>query len=409
MALGEMARTCLYGVRRWATVLAAALCIVCVGLAASATAEGRPLALAPKDHVVHLFAPLQRGPLPTSAQLRRIANRFQLVVATPPRMRRAAATMKHANPRVRLFVYENGTHSTPNDPGFPPSWYLYSQDGERLETRGLQGNFLMNPLSTAPFTSGGFTYRGWTSYLIRTCRLDMVRFVSGCSLDTMGTAPLSPTYNRCNCVPIDPRTGRPFTPARYVRMTGHMAATVHAAISAPVLVNGLGGGRSFYGKDNRLLTRYAQGAQAQEWLAHKTWGQNVNLMLDTQAAGCVVLVDYKARAHVGRERMFSLTTFLLADNGRAYLDFSAGHHQGWEIWSPLYQINLGAPLVTRARVARYLSSGVYQRAFVHGKVIVNPSGSPRVVRFLHPWRTLGGRVVRSVTLNPRGGALLRRP
>ena len=121
-------------------------------------------------------------------------------------------------------------------------------------------------------------------------------------------------------------------------------------------------GDQFYGKHNRLLTRYAQGAQAQEWLAHKTWGLNVKLMLNTQAAGCVVLVDYRATARVGRERMFTLTTFLLADNGRAYLDFSAVHHQGWQIWSSVYGIHLGAPLVTRWRAAAYFSAGVVSAA-----------------------------------------------
>ena len=142
-------------------------------------------------------------PADIRAKFRRIANRFQLVVATPPRMRRAAAIMKirqSAGPTVPSTRTDTFNASRPN---ISTQLVPLRTGRPTPQFRGLQGNVLMNPLSTEAFTSGSFTYNGWTSVPDSDALQGRYRPTkSPAAVSTRSARAFSPKhYNRCNCVP----------------------------------------------------------------------------------------------------------------------------------------------------------------------------------------------------------------
>jgi hypothetical protein len=97
-----------------------------------------------------------------------------------------------------------------------------------------------------------------------------------------------------------------------------------------------------------------------------------------------------------------LGTFLLGTNGRSYFSFLDSHvtNKTDAVWTA----DLGAALGHYSK-----GSGVYQRVFAAGRILVNPSGVSHTVKLPRPYVTQGGTTVKAVTLVPYSAAILTLP
>ena len=280
---------------------------------------------------------------------------------------------------MRVFVYVNAMLSRP-DTRFPRAWYLHDAAGAPVRSL-VQGNSLMDPRSTLVYRG----VRGWADHVRRTCAaaLRAVPTARGCFLDMVGPAPLRPGYNRGHAVPLDPATGRPFSPAAYLAATGALARTVQRATGRPVIANGLeSGGHYFHG--TAVLGRYVSGLEVEHWMGvgdwqarnPALWRENVQMLIDEGRARRTLLVNLHPpeSGASGPWAEFGLASFLLGYTGTQYFQFSLGPgHPSWRTVPPGYGVDIGVPAERHPTVQGYARHGVYERRYTHGLVVVNPS------------------------------------
>jgi hypothetical protein len=366
-----------------------------------------------------MVASLEGGHVQLDQQkLQLIAQHDSVVVARPRKMRRIGSTLKSLNSSLILAVYENGMYSTRSDPGnLPSSWYLRDSSGAQIHPARHPANTLMNPLSTAPFSYQGHTYRGWAAYVAGRCVADQTPETSGCYLDMLGISPLNRGWNEGGVTPVNPSNGRPFTPGGFERGDLRVAAAVRSALpsSSLVFANGYSDGTPYATATNALNGQVSAG-EAQTWLSRdaldltpQEWAADVQMVMSSGRSGSSMMVRYQCNCtgySVNAQRVYALATYLLANTGKAFFDFEYNGTKDFESWSSLYDLNLGHPLQTEGTVSGYLKGGAYQRAYSGGLVVVNPAGSPVTVRLSKAYRDLSGRSVRSVTLSPRSASIL---
>ena len=368
---------------------------------------------------VHMVTFQQQGNQPTTAaQYALIARSNDIVVAQPRWMAQIGAPIKADNPNIMLLIYENGMFSTNTDPsGMPESWYLHDSKGNRVQSRN-KGNWLMNPLSTSSFSSGGVTYKGWSDYVAKECVRDQQSLTVGCYLDMLGPGPLRSSYNAGGVVPIDPRTGKAFDPVAYEAMTGSVADVVRPALpGGSVLIgNGYSTGMAYFTKGTSQLNDHTDSAQAQTWMggddltqSFRQWQRSVDMIIDNGNCGSSIVAHYGSTttANEAAQRTFALASYLLGNTGHAYFDFapSSGAHT-WEDWSSLYDLQLGTPTQNATSVAGYLKNNVYQRTYTNGRVLVNPNGSNYSVSLGATYHTLDGQAVTSVSVPAHSAVIL---
>ncbi len=76
-------------------------------------------------------------------------------------------------------------------------------------------------------------------------------------------------------------------------------------------------------------------------------------------------------------RMFTLATYLLIKGDKTYLTYQSGQAPEW--W-PEYEVPIGTPLSpTPASSHALLADGLYQRDYSNGRVLVNPTSTPRTI------------------------------
>jgi hypothetical protein len=391
----------------------------------STTSSTHPVTLPSTYGAVHMVGYLEGGAQPQDAQqLQFVAKHDSVVIAQPKRMGRIAAQLKSMNPAVILIQYENGMFSTRSDPpGMPESWFLHDSSGQRVHSAQHPRNALMNPLSTASFTSGGATYHGWADYVAQECRHDQLPQTSGCYLDMLGLAPLNPGYDAGGITPVDPQTGQPFSPTTYMSESLRVAAAVRSAVGPGklVLANGYLNGPA-YTTATRALNGHVNAGQAQAWmganaqaLSESDWATDVQMLISSGRAGTAMMARYRCNCSgpsVAPQRDFALGSYLLGNTGRAFFDFEfnirGADRATKEFQAPasVYNLDLGHPLQTSTSLSSYLRSGVYQRRYSKGLVMVNPSGLPVPVSVSGSYRNLAGRPVHRVTLAPHTAEIL---
>ncbi|MGH3600370.1 MAG: hypothetical protein ACRDQH_08850, partial [Pseudonocardiaceae bacterium] len=94
-------------------------------------------------------------------------------------------------------------------------------------------------------------------------------------------------------------------------------------------------------------------------------------------------------------------SYLLGTEGRSQFFFSDDPNASSTVPFAWYQTQLGAPQGDFAKL-----NGVYQRQFVTGKVLVNPTTSPATVDLGGTYYTLARQQVTSVTVAPNTGVIL---
>jgi hypothetical protein len=396
---------------RWVAALALAATAI-AGPVTAPPAAARTEALLPvRIGPVGLFTGLEGGKAPSHRQLLAIAHSSSVVIVTPARAATYGPTLKAANPAIALLVYENGGYSVPSDPsGMPESWFLHDSSGNRIQSAANPRNELMNPRSTAAFRPRRVTYRGWADYVTRVCRRDQTRLTSGCFLDALGPGPLSKVRNLNGRVPIDPKTGAPFTYRSYMTMQANYAAHVQARINRTLVANAFSSGNAYFTRSTYLIDRVGKVAgEAEVWMIAGTWQQNVQMLIDNGHSGSGCLVNYNAKpTRLKHQREYITASFLIGRGKHQYLQFSDSAHKSFEELSPLYKMRIGKPLHHYARLGRYFHHGVYRRRFRNGIAVANPGSHTVTFRLGGRYEDVNGKLMTSMTLASRSGVVLVR-
>ena len=419
--------------RRGVGLLAAAAVLV-----SAAPAQAGPLftasqVLAPTTSNINQGLSMQMygGRITDLATAQRIAVSHTTISLGPAQLNGFGPAMKQANPNLRIFLYLNGMYAGSSQGStFPDSWYMHAADGSRIQSVGY-GNYLMDPRSTAPYASGGVTYAGWADFVAHRCKAQLVaagaEAADGCFVDMLGSAPLSPGYNRGGEVPAVDASGAPFSAtAWYQQITGPIADHVERYTGDPVLANGIGSGRRYFGTatgPSRLLLDYATAGDAEVWLrspgqalssfpTDAAWRSEVQMLSDSSALDREVNATVKTwtagtTAQIEQWRRFSLGSFLIGNQGHATYEFSGSQTQvAWSDDSPLYHLALGSPTESYPSVASYLHGGVYTRAFTNGDVLVNTGSTAVTVTLNGTYLTVDHQPVSQVTVQPHDAAVL---
>lgn len=387
--------------------LAGTVAGILLGFAAAAGAQASIGRSAPEGKV-RAWAPqfMEEG-AKTRSEALSDARHFAVIAAHERTYRLHIRAMKAANPRLRLFVYMNGTTTWEGD--LAETVYAHDATGHRIRIRDWPNTFLLDPSS-----SDAVRYQKSRALaLLASSRYD------GLFLDALGPMAVNPVY--VSALPVNPATGQTWTRAEWLLGTTALASQVRAAVAPRRIVgNGLSGGAEYFRAEapTRVILRSGiHAGMAESWLrsatqplAHhapvRVWRQDVDMLGHAGADGASVMTTTKlwssgTRSQRRKWHRFALATYLLGNTGRAYFGFLA-RRDDTTVSRRLDRINLG-----QAR-ARYRGvRGFYTRSFARGRVFVNPTSGTYRVRLGRPYRRLGGRWVTSVTLRPYSGTILR--
>ena len=346
------------------------------------------------------------GPKVTRSQAIAEARRFDLIVGLQYTYKPYVAAMRSANPNLVLLVYLGGGFSTDdNGTKYPNSWYSHDASGRKVRLRQFH-NYLMNPAKSS-----------WVRNVANRCATYRARGgYDGCLLDQLGPAPLDPNY--VTGLPVNPKTGKVWTRAAWLNATSSLAVAVKRRLGSSIVIpNGLLTGADYFnpggatsqllnGTDGGMVELFGR-APSTPLGQHRSladWTRDVNMLVDAGAKGKRLLVVTKAWVNASQAKkdaayLFALGTFLLGSDGRSYFRFLPDKNTAAA--SPYPNIKLG-----KATSKYKLTGGVYQRRFSGGLVIVNPTTRSRKLALGAAFRSLGGFLVRSVTLRPYGVAIV---
>jgi hypothetical protein len=344
---------------------------------------------------------------PTEAEAIADAKNFDLLSAHPSAYGAYVDKMKQASPLLELAVYQNATFTFRTD--LPEFAYSHDADGNRISPHEWPNTYLLNPSSEL---ARRFKMSEATEKLARSG-------YDGLALDVTGLGPLKTTY--VNALPINPATGKVYTADEWlVQVDGLVDEVISIVNPRPVYLNSLKNGPSYFDPVTPLrdsLRPGITGSWAETWLretaasitaypSETVWKQNVDMLPDAGARGYSVLQITKlyvtaTTAQKDAWYKYTLASWLLGNDGRAF--FSVTYEKGdLTVVRPLNRFNLGAASGPYAKV-----SGVYQRSFTGGRVLVNPTSSTVTVSLGGTYRTLAGASVTSVTLGPKTAEILK--
>ncbi len=335
------------------------------------------------------------------------AQRFNYIIAHPIAYQGMVTAMKQANPRLKLFVYLSGTFSQPTDASlFASDDFLYDAHGNKVHSPF--GTYLMNP-----------TKSDWLNNRIATCQAFLAESgYDGCYLDTLGLVAVGGTF--VSAPPINPSTGNAWTPSDWIAATSTLAGQIRTAMSpAPVFGNGLTGGINFYSTTSptKPLVDAMNGGIAEAWIRgsvvpvngyppESVWLENVKMIGVVEAEQKPLLTLTKVhvsatQAQLSQWAQYTLASFLLGTGGLSAFTFSPGQTVDRMSDYPYYHIALGAP------TGSYTSSGgVYQRTFLDGLVLVNPTKSSAAVTLPQAYYNSTGTKVTKVSMGAESGMVL---
>lgn len=378
-------------------------------LATATSAVAGPAQAATGGGFVKTFAPENESGTKgrTATQAVNDARTFDVLVARQNTYKDHVGAMMQANPDLVLMAYMNGTFAQRSQGStFPSSWYLRDAQGRKVTSRGY-GNYLMNPRDP-----------GWIKNRIDFCRTQMQRTgYKGCMLDMLGTAPTMPDY--VSSPPINPVTRKAWTPRQWQEATTALATAVDAATTGALWGNGYGSGPRYTSSTwgpSSLLSAGVHGAITESWIrtsresltrfpGETEWKQSVDQLVDLgrkgeQTAVMVKLWANGTSAQKDRWHRYALASFMLGSNGRSSFHASFAHGDALA-GHPYWKVDVGSPTSAYTK-----SSGVYQRSFQRGKVLVNSTTTARTVSLGGTYRDLSGTRRTSVTLPPGSGEVL---
>jgi hypothetical protein len=391
-------------------VIIASLCVACaVTNWSSPTAS----AAATTSSGIHLFAGLQGNIGASQADAVAAARMSDVVGGLAVQLHKFGSAMRQANPNVALYVYVNGELAQSKDCStFPASWYLYSAGGAKVKS-ATNGNCAMYPLSNKPWNG----YNGWIDYVQHQCAdgLRTAPLASGCFVDQISSA-LNSGF--ATALPVDPATGALYRDSTWMAQMAQIGQRIQSFTGKPVVGNSYEGGARYWAVPTNIVNGYAISAFESEhflnanhtqWTKLAYWTQNVNMMIDAQAHGKGVEVAFNDAPATNEEtwRQYVVASYLLGNNGHAWMAFSSTSKHPYTDPSPLYKLPIGSPAQTASAVSGYqIRPGVFLRRFTSGVAIVNLSGSSTTVSLGGTYRDVGGKSYSSVTLASARGIVL---
>jgi putative glycosyl hydrolase-like family 15 (GHL15) protein len=395
--------------RRFIAAAAAACALVAASPASASTITAATAGFANTTAGIHLWAPIHEpgGRFASQADAVAAARRYDLMTIRIGQLGTYTAAMRAANPKLRIYVYINGTYLyKANFSQVSPSILAHTSTGALIRSNNF-GNYLGTPSNPA-----------WITYKQKECQAAIAATgADGCYMDMLGSAPTMPGYN--TGVPVNPATGKSWTRSEWLHATAALAGKVSGYVGKPVLGNGFGNGPRYFDPTapSRMLLTGAVGSTAEAWLkapaapvtsfeTETQWRQDVNLLSDDNAAGGVALTMTKTwgggtAAQKEAYRLYALASFLLGNTGHSYFYFSANTSDKATVDSPLYHLPLGSPTGAYAR-----AGGLYQRSFSNGRVLVNPATATVKLALGATYKTPSGASVTSVTLAPHTAQIL---
>ena len=287
-----------------------------------------------------------------------------------------------------------------------PEWVLRDREGRKLYIDwGCENGSC--PQYAADI--GNPEFRRWW---IDGARELMARGYAGIWIDDVNMAWRISNGQGEEAIPLDPRTGRDMTLTDWRRYLADFMLEVRTALpSAEIAHNAIWYAGAF---DDPLIVRQIDAADFINLERGATdkglrggdgeWGfERFLAFVDTvhRRGRSVVMMDYGTST---TEREFGLAAWFLISRGR---DMMSSNQLAWTApgrWWPGYGLNLGS-----AHGSRYEWRGVLRRDFDCGVVLLNQPDMP--VRRLAPgggFTDIEGRLVESVTLEPRAAVILQR-
>jgi hypothetical protein len=379
---------------------------------AAAAGSGVLIPWAPESENPHSNA----APVPPAQALQDAAN-FNFITAHVTAYAGQVPAMKAINPTLKVLAYMNATFAQSyQSTTYSAQDYARDAAGHKI-TNIKSGNFLMDP-----------SQQDWINARINECETDIQQSgYDGCYLDLLGGAPLGPNF--VTAPPMNQSTHQTWTRSQWISATANLAAQVRTAAHTisvyghPALVfgNGLVNGQQFYDPSapSSVLVGSLDGGMAEAWLRRQDdvatwypttsqWLQNVNMVAQIERQGVPLLTITKmwttaTQAQQDAWRQYALASYLLGTQGTSAFFFSISWTISRTTPHPWYATALGSPQGAYGFVS---ASGVYQRTFATGLVLVNPNTAPHSVTFGHTYYTLSRQAITSATMAPNTGLIL---
>ena len=361
---------------------------------------------------IHMFSGMQGSTSATQSDAIAAANMSDIVSGLTVQIKQYGTAMRQANPNVQLYLYVNGELAQSKDCStFPASWYLYSTAGAKVKSPN--GNCAMYPLSTQTWNG----YAGWIDYVKHLCAQNLAQapLANGCFVDQISSA-LNSSW--ASALPVNPATKQVYTMSTWMGQMGQIGQTIEQFTGKPVIGNSYEGGARYWGMPTNLINGYGidsfesehfLNANKTQWTKQSYWTKNIDMMIDAQSKGKRINVGFTDAPTTNEEtwRQFVTASYLLGNNGNAWLAFCSTAKHSYSDPSPLYGLPIGSPTQTATSVSGYqVAPGVYERKFTGGIVVANVSGSSVTVNLGGTYKTVSGSSLGSVTLANGNGAVL---
>lgn len=288
-----------------------------------------------------------------------------------------------------------------------PDWVLRDAEGHRLYIPfDCAGGSC--PQYAADFGNPGFR-RWW----IRRVKHDLAHGYRGLFVDDVNMDFRVSDGNGDDVRPVDPRTGTAMTERNWRRYMAAFMVQVRRAFPDTEIVHNViwHAGDQFLGR----MPSIRRQLRAADYVNLEHGVNDRGLNGGGGPYGFETLLSFidwchrldrhvilgAVEATTREEIEYALATYFLVSTGGDSL--SGGYGSTPTHWWPGYEVSLGP-----ARGPRLEWKGLVRRDFDHGLVLVNQPGARQVtVDLPSEYETLGGRPVRSVSLKPASGVVLR--
>jgi hypothetical protein len=353
-----------------------------------------------------LFDPDGSSPVDTRSEAVTVARRYDVVIAGP-RYHQFLGAMRSAHRGIVVAPYHKGTAVQGRQflwiKAHHPRWLLHTSGGSLLKSSW--GTYLIDP--------GNLGVRRWQADFARRA---VRNGWNGIYLDAMGLY----AFNGFSGTPINPRTGRAFTAAGWLRATTGLAKVVSNAVPVRLMVNGLRTGPGYW-KGTRVLLAGAGAGEFEGCFRDANSGISRFPSLDSWKATVKALIDIQSR---GRHAMcwtktwtsatdaqiqgwhdFALASFLLGAWGKKqYFYFSGSQRDNALTWYGDGRYRLGKAVSVIKRVGN-----VYKRRFANGVVLVNPTASSDSISLASNFVFPSGRRSNLASMPAHTGLILMEP
>jgi hypothetical protein len=340
------------------------------------------------------------------------AEDFSLLVAHERTYEGHVSAMHSANPDLVVLTYVNAVYAESGKwSTYPDSWFAKNKDGVRVKSTQF-GNYVMDVSNP----------NWWNNRADKCESLINDNGYDGCFLDLLGTGPL--VAGQSNVMPYNSSTGQDWTYQQWMAQTVKLANRVESRVPGAVIFgNGLASGYRYYrssgatsqlwnGLDGMMAEVFVRSASdgVNSYRNESMWKQDVDMLVDAASRGKTIFVTAKlwisaTSSQANAWRQYALGTFLLGAGEDAYFAFLTDKSKATED-HPWWDADIG----TSQGAYFETSSGLYQRNFTNGRVLVNPTSSARSVTVGSGWRGIWGSSVPStVTVQPHTARVLTKP